>query len=79
MSRKTAMNLERKQDLTCADLVLDDQAIEEDIQSTSATPLSIVEATEYVVYSPTYQVPTFYFSMHDTSGHNSAPLYHSEC
>lgn len=57
-----------KHDGPLDDAVHDTDFTEEDTQSVEATQLSVIEVSEYVVYSATFQVPAFYFSMHDTSG-----------
>ncbi|KAJ7179916.1 hypothetical protein C8R43DRAFT_971142 [Mycena crocata] len=36
--------------------------------TTAATPTETLTCMQYVVYSPSFQVPAFYFTLHDASG-----------
>lgn len=76
LSRKSTMRFDSSQDISQDDLGLETDITEEELQAVEATPSNIVEVSEYVVYSATYQVPAFYFAMHDTSGHLSRFLLH---
>ncbi|KAJ7667943.1 hypothetical protein DFH06DRAFT_1184012 [Mycena polygramma] len=39
-----------------------------DDEATAATPAETLTCKQYIVYSATFQVPAFYFTLHDTSG-----------
>ncbi|KAJ7179247.1 hypothetical protein C8R46DRAFT_887406 [Mycena filopes] len=49
----------------------DDTDNADDDDATASTPPETLTCTQYIVYSPTFQVPTFYFTLRDASG---APL-----
>lgn len=53
--------------------LIEDPILEEDMnyitdEALCSSELSVVlSAQQYVVYSPTFQVPAFYFTIHDSS------------
>ena len=46
---------------------LDDMVGEEEDAATASVPSSPTISQQYIVYSATFQVPAFYFTLHDTS------------
>ncbi|KAJ7047448.1 hypothetical protein C8F04DRAFT_1058863 [Mycena alexandri] len=48
-----------------------DDATDGDDDATASTPAETLTCRQYIVYSSTFQVPAFYFTLHDASG---APL-----
>ncbi|KAJ2992003.1 hypothetical protein NUW54_g8041 [Trametes sanguinea] len=52
-----------------------DEIAEQEDNTTASAAHEILTCRQYVVYSPTYAVPAFYFTLHDSSACKSAPVF----